>query len=281
MSYPTSVRAAAALFHRRPGRVAGSSATNWVAVASVVPTRAMSSSSASSYPTITVAMRTASTGRTGAPLAQRRRTSRRRRRVPGRDHARVSRPLVVAIAATCYLAAAAFSLPWMAWVWIPLSFVVVFAGASVGLDPLLATAVAAAVLLVLGFLRGAARPSLTLETAGLLLYGSVAVGALLLRRSGWSSWASRWLDTGSGISGTCSGTAISSPRLLRRRVWRSTFRSASRSPSPSSSDCRCSDSHSGSRPARRSDAVSRSPDSGFVLHVGRSTDGAGSAHTRG
>jgi hypothetical protein len=61
-----------------------------------------------------------------------------------------------------------------------LSFVVVFAGALVGLDPLLATAVAAAVLLVLGFLRGAARPSLTLETAVLLLYGPVAVGALLL-----------------------------------------------------------------------------------------------------
>ena len=41
---------------------------------------------------------------------------------------RVSVALVVAIAATCYVAAAAFSLPWMAWAWIPLSFVVVLAG---------------------------------------------------------------------------------------------------------------------------------------------------------
>jgi hypothetical protein len=93
---------------------------------------------------------------------------------------RASVALVVAIAATCYLAAAAFSLPWMAWAWIPLSFVTVFAGSTVGLDPLVATAVAAAVLLLFGLLRGAARPALTLETAGLLIYGSVAVGALLL-----------------------------------------------------------------------------------------------------
>ena len=93
---------------------------------------------------------------------------------------RVSVALVVAIAATCYVAAAAFSLPWMAWAWIPLSFVVVLAGVLVELDPLVATAGAAAVLVVVGLLRGALRPALTLEAAGLLLYGSIAVGALLL-----------------------------------------------------------------------------------------------------
>ena len=93
---------------------------------------------------------------------------------------RASVALVVAIAATCYVAAAAFSLPGMAWAWIPLSFVVVLAGALVGLDPLVATAGAAAVLVVVGLLRGAARPALTLEAADLLLYGSIAVGALLL-----------------------------------------------------------------------------------------------------
>jgi hypothetical protein len=93
---------------------------------------------------------------------------------------RTSVALVVAIAATCYVAAAAFSLPWMAWAWIPLSFVVVFVGELLGLDPLVATVGSAAVLVVLGVLRGAGRPALTLEVAGLLLYGSVAVGALLL-----------------------------------------------------------------------------------------------------
>jgi hypothetical protein len=93
---------------------------------------------------------------------------------------RESVALAVAIAATCYVAAAAFSLPWMAWAWIPLSFVVVFAAAPFGLDPLLATALSAAVLIVIGLLRAAARPAVTLETAGLLIYGAVAVGALLL-----------------------------------------------------------------------------------------------------
>lgn len=98
--------------------------------------------------------------------------------LPGTDPAAVA--LVVVIAATCYVAAAAFSLPWMAWAWIPLSFLVVLAGALVDLDPLVAAAGSAAALVVVGLLRGAARPALTLEVAGLLLYGSVALGALLL-----------------------------------------------------------------------------------------------------
>ena len=88
--------------------------------------------------------------------------------------------LVVAIAATCYVAAAVFALPWMAWAWIPLAFVVVVAGHLVGLDPVAATATAAAVLVAVGLLRGTTRPAVTLETAGLLIYGAVAVGALLL-----------------------------------------------------------------------------------------------------
>jgi hypothetical protein len=88
--------------------------------------------------------------------------------------------LVVTVAATCYVAAAAFALPWMAWAWIPLSFVVVAAGRLVGLHPIAAAAGTAAVLVVVGLLRGTTRPAATLETAGLLLYGTVAVGALLL-----------------------------------------------------------------------------------------------------
>jgi hypothetical protein len=93
---------------------------------------------------------------------------------------RASVAVAVAAAATCYVAAAAFALPWMAWAWIPMSVVVVAAGAFAGVDPFVATAGSAAVLVVLGLLRGAARPALTLEVAGLLLYGAVAVGALLL-----------------------------------------------------------------------------------------------------
>jgi len=92
---------------------------------------------------------------------------------------RIAIALVVAIASTCYVAAAVFALPWMAWAWIPLSFVVVVLGHLVGLEPMAATATAAAVLVAVGLLRGT-RPAVTLETAGLLLYGAVAVGALLL-----------------------------------------------------------------------------------------------------
>ena len=66
---------------------------------------------------------------------------------------RVSVALVVAIAATCYVAAAAFSLPWMAWAWIPLSFVIVLAGVLVELDSLVATAGSAGVLVVVGLLN--------------------------------------------------------------------------------------------------------------------------------
>jgi hypothetical protein len=47
------------------------------------------------------------------------------------DRAEVA--LVAAIAATCYVAAATFALPWMAWAWIPIGFVVVAAGRLVGL----------------------------------------------------------------------------------------------------------------------------------------------------
>jgi hypothetical protein len=88
--------------------------------------------------------------------------------------------LVVAIAATCYVAAAVFALPRMAWAWIPLAFVVVVVGRLVGLEPVAATATAAVVLVAVGLLRGTTRPAVTLETAGLLIYGAVAVGALLL-----------------------------------------------------------------------------------------------------
>jgi len=94
------------------------------------------------------------------------------------DRAEVA--LVAAIAATCYVAAATFALPWMAWVWIPIGFVVVAAGRLVGLHPLVATGVTAVALVAVGLLRTRTRPGVTLETAGLLLYGALAVLALLL-----------------------------------------------------------------------------------------------------
>jgi hypothetical protein len=99
------------------------------------------------------------------------------------DPDRTAVALVVAIATTCYVAAAVFARPWMAWAWIPLAFVVVVAGKLVDLEPMVATGIAAAALVVLGLARSTTRPAVTLETAGLLVYGAFAVGALLLAPS--------------------------------------------------------------------------------------------------
>jgi hypothetical protein len=96
------------------------------------------------------------------------------------DPDRTAVALVVAIATTCYVAAAVFARPWMAWAWIPLAFVVVVAGKLVDLEPMVTTGAAAAALVVVGLARSTTRPAVTLETAGLLGYGAFAAGALLL-----------------------------------------------------------------------------------------------------
>lgn len=85
-----------------------------------------------------------------------------------------------AVAASCYVAAAAFSLPWMAWAWIPIASVLAVGGAFVALAPVATTGIVVALLVVVGLLRGAARPALTLETAGFLGYGVFVVLALVL-----------------------------------------------------------------------------------------------------
>ena len=86
----------------------------------------------------------------------------------------------VAVAASCYVAAAAFSLPWMAWAWIPIASVLAVGGGLLAVGPVVTTGVVVAALVVVGLLRGASRPALTLETAGFLGYGVVVVVALLL-----------------------------------------------------------------------------------------------------
>jgi hypothetical protein len=99
------------------------------------------------------------------------------------DPNRVAVALVVAIATTCYVAAAVFARPWMAWAWIPIASVVVVAGKLVDVEPMVATGVAAAALVVAGLARPTTRPAATLETAGLLVYGAFTVAALLLAPS--------------------------------------------------------------------------------------------------
>ena len=83
-------------------------------------------------------------------------------------------------AAACYLAAAAFSLPWMAWAWIPIASVLALGGVLLGFSPVATTAAVALVLVAIGLLRGAARPTLTRETAGFVGFAAFAVASLAL-----------------------------------------------------------------------------------------------------
>ncbi|GAA4941400.1 hypothetical protein EV188_113120 [Actinomycetospora succinea] len=88
--------------------------------------------------------------------------------------------MVVVLAASCYVAAAAFSRPWMAWVWVAVGSVLVVASRLLAISPTLVNAVAGAALLVLGVVRGVARPALARQTAGFVVYGLLALVALAL-----------------------------------------------------------------------------------------------------
>ncbi len=88
--------------------------------------------------------------------------------------------MVVVIAVSCYLAAVAFARPWMAWVWcLPASALVVVARV-LDLSPVLVNGLAALVLLVVGVVRGVARPALARQTAGLVVYGVLVLVALAI-----------------------------------------------------------------------------------------------------
>ncbi|MCK9794605.1 hypothetical protein M1843_12695 [Isoptericola sp. 4D.3] len=85
----------------------------------------------------------------------------------------------VSAAALCYLAAAAFGRPWIAWVSILAASLVVLASELVGLAWWAGVGITALALLWIGVARGAARPTLTQATA-LLGFGAVAVTALAI-----------------------------------------------------------------------------------------------------
>jgi hypothetical protein len=88
--------------------------------------------------------------------------------------------MVIVIAASCYVAAAAFSRPWMAWVWVAAASALVVVARLLDLSPVLVNGVAAVALLVVGVLRGVARPALGRQTVGLVVYGLLALLALAL-----------------------------------------------------------------------------------------------------
>ncbi|MGP4112877.1 hypothetical protein ACTWP5_18455 [Streptomyces sp. 4N509B] len=87
---------------------------------------------------------------------------------------------IVCVAALCYLSAAAFERPWLAWPGIPGGTAVVVVSEVVGLAWWAGVAAAGAVLVVVGLATGAPRVAVTAQTLALAGYGGVAVAALFL-----------------------------------------------------------------------------------------------------
>ncbi|MEJ2887059.1 hypothetical protein [Actinomycetospora aeridis] len=88
--------------------------------------------------------------------------------------------MIVVIAASCYVAAAAFARPAAAWVWVVVASALVVAARLLDVSPLLVNLVAGTALVVLGIVRGVARPALARQTAGFVGYGLLALVALVL-----------------------------------------------------------------------------------------------------
>lgn len=86
--------------------------------------------------------------------------------------------ITVAVAAICYLAAAALDRPWAAWAAIPATTVVIFGGGLLGVQPLVSLAVVATVLVGVGLVTRAPRAALTAQGVALLVYGGLVVVGL-------------------------------------------------------------------------------------------------------
>jgi hypothetical protein len=85
--------------------------------------------------------------------------------------------ITLGVALLCYLGAAALNLPWVAWAGILGGSLVVTVTELADLDWWVGVAAAAAFLVVVGLLGPASRPALTAQTAALIGFGGVAVGA--------------------------------------------------------------------------------------------------------
>jgi hypothetical protein len=86
--------------------------------------------------------------------------------------------ITVAVAALCYLGAAALGRPWVAWVGILGGTLVVQASEMVGLTWWAGVSMAAVVLVVIGVVTKVPRTALTAQTAALVGYGGFAVATL-------------------------------------------------------------------------------------------------------
>ncbi|MHA6626581.1 hypothetical protein ACU61A_14180 [Pseudonocardia sichuanensis] len=88
--------------------------------------------------------------------------------------------ITVAVAASCYLAAAAFGLPWVAWPCILAGSAVVTLSEIAGIPWWVGLGSFAAVLVVVGLVRRSPGPVLTAQGLAMLGFGGVAVAGVLV-----------------------------------------------------------------------------------------------------
>lgn len=88
--------------------------------------------------------------------------------------------ITVAVAAACYLTAAAVDRPWTAWAGIPVGTVVVIVSEVAGLPWWIGLAAYALVLILVGVGRGTRSRTLADQSLALLGYGGLAVVAVLV-----------------------------------------------------------------------------------------------------
>jgi hypothetical protein len=93
---------------------------------------------------------------------------------------RESVAITVSAAALCYVAAAAFGRPWVAWPAIVGATIVVIVSGMVGVDWWIGIGITAVALAVGGLIGRVPRPALAAQVGALLAYGGVAVAALYL-----------------------------------------------------------------------------------------------------
>ncbi|MGX9294168.1 hypothetical protein [Tsukamurella paurometabola] len=88
--------------------------------------------------------------------------------------------ITVAVAASCYLAAAALGTPWVAWAGIPAGSATVVGGEAAGLPWWTGLSTYAVVLLLIGVARHGRGRSLAEQALAVLAYGGLAVTAILV-----------------------------------------------------------------------------------------------------
>ncbi|MGI5148106.1 hypothetical protein ACQEVC_17295 [Plantactinospora sp. CA-294935] len=96
--------------------------------------------------------------------------------VLGADHESVA--IVVGVATLCYLGAAAFDRPWVAWAGIPGGSLVIAVSKITGLAWWAGLGIAAVALVLVGLLGRAPRPAFTAQVGALIGYGGLAVATL-------------------------------------------------------------------------------------------------------